>query len=216
MRFRLRTLLIVLVIAHAVLLGTLTSAHAVIVVSLEVPHDDLAARQTVKGLDDLTGTAVLIALVEPLAVADRSKRVELRFPNNYGSLTREQIERRLGKPSEWKVADYARPVAGDEMLFPRNARPAEAADLMTRARFYAYKDVGGILILFSEAGVAHSPGVIYLRTDTEFVPLRRPEDGPKRLAWERPKLENLRQWLGIPETVVKNADGQWQVQPKPE
>jgi hypothetical protein len=213
MQFRLRTLLIVFVVALIVVVLNSATACAIVRVELPLPHDNESVRQeALKG--DVRESAALLWLIESLAVSDRTKPVKpaLRFPHSFEGQSREQIEKQLGKSIDWKENDYARPAEGGGVLLP-NGEPA--AGLEAKATFYAYKDVGGICVFYSEDGFALRPCAVYLRTDAAFVPLRRSEDIPNRLAWERPKLEQLRLWLGVPETVAKNSKGEVEISPKP-
>ena len=100
-------------VVFTLLAGIATSADAVVTVWLEVPHDDSSARDEAQNLPDITESAVLLHLLEMLATADRAQEREgVKFPYNYENLSLAKIEKRLGKPIEFKADSYARPCAG--------------------------------------------------------------------------------------------------------
>jgi hypothetical protein len=216
-RFTIRELVLLTLVAVAVFVLTSSTAQSAVTILLDVPHDNSSVRGKLARENDTPEAAVLLGLIEPLAAANRdTHRPGVAFPFGFDGQSREQIEKRLGKPVDWKVEEYARPAAGNEILVPDHIQHEDIDGLMERSKFYALKDVGGIWVFYSKDAVAILPVAVYLRTDADFVPLRRVEDMPKRLVWELPKLQRLRLWLGIPETVAKNAEGQWEVRPKPD
>jgi len=153
---------------------------------------------------------LLLSIIEPLAIADRSRKSGLKFPNSYEALSQKELQKRLGSPIEWNSRKYARPCAGQDIVFPLGVRADEAGGLLERAKFYELKGVGGILVLYSTDNVAVSPAIVYLETNKGFVALKGRDDLSKRLDWEGTKLRQLRKWLAIPEDVVMK-DGEFVV-----
>src|SRR4029434_2567127 len=95
-------------------------------------------------------SGALVFLMERLATADRAQvRRGLKFPYNYENLSQEQLEKRLGRPSECKAESYARPCAGSEVVLPGGFERGDLDGFMDRSRFYELKDVGGVLIFYS-------------------------------------------------------------------
>ena len=99
MKYSLRSLVIVAVMLSLI---PCRRADAVVRIFLDVPHDDVAVRQDVKLMPELSETSFLVFILQPLSVADRTRKIPGRFPNCYERATREQIEKRLGKPVAWK------------------------------------------------------------------------------------------------------------------
>jgi len=199
-------------LTFAALVCVASPAEAVVTVWLEVPHDESSARTAAQKFPEFGESAGLLLLIERLATADRAQAHEgVKFPYNYENLSQDQIEKRLGKPIEFKADRYARPCAGSEVVLPGGLQRGDLDGFMGRSRFYELKDVGGVLVFYSARQVAISPAVVYLRTDDEFVPLKKKEDAVKRLTWETKKLRTLKEWLGIPEDVAKNEKGEFQL-----
>lgn len=187
-------------------------AHAVVKVFVEIPHDKPAARDEANKFPETAESRILLSLLESLALADRSiEENGLRFPYCYQNFSKAELEKRFGKPIEWKPSDYARPCTGDEIIFPQNVGPADVEGFMSRVKFYELKDVGGVLVFYSAQNEALSPAVVYLRTDDKFVPLRETEHLAKRLEWESSRLRKLKEWFRIPEDVVKAERGEFKI-----
>src|SRR5262245_16901038 len=141
MRFRLRTLLIVLA-ALAVTLLASAPALAIVTIELGTPHDKWSPADIDLASDKAKESTMLVLLMESIAVADRGRqREEISFPFNLEAQSREQVEARLGKPVERKTEDYARPAAGNQRLIPWRLEHGDEKGLMERAKFYALKDV---------------------------------------------------------------------------
>ena len=196
-------------LACSVLLCSLFVGHAkaVVRVIVETPHDDSSVRQAARDLRESRQTELLLSIIEPLATADRSRMSGLPFPFSYENVSRQELDKRLGKPVEWKTANYARPSAGQDVVYPQGVKADDARGLKERAKFYELKDIGGILVFFTGDNISVSPAIVYLKTDDGFVPLRAKDDLPNRLEWELKKLREIRKWLSIPEDVeLKNGE----------
>jgi hypothetical protein len=128
------------------------------------------------------------------------------FPHCFESLTRDQIERRLGKPAtEINHDNYVLPMACPMVVRPSGLDAARGGKV--DSEFYELKDVGGVTVYFSTKGVPASDVVVHLRVDKQFVPLKAPADIEARAAWEVEKLRSLKKWLGIAEDAAKNDQG---------
>lgn len=193
------------------------NAHAVVSIWVDVPHDSDSVRSRVKNAPATDELKVLVYIMESVALADRSKsETGLLFPGCYQELSRVGVEKRLGRPIEFKPLQYVRPCAGDEIVFLKNVRPKDVTGLAKRAAFYELENVGGIRVFYSKDDIALSPAVIYLRTDEAFVPLTNDADLTRRIEWEARKLEKLKSWLGVPEEIVKTTAGDIHVKRKRE
>lgn len=198
MRFR------VILLAGA-LLCTLNRADAVTMIFVEAPHDEESVRNGVLDLPESKETAGLLLLMERLSIANRSKKMGYNFPWSYAEASKDQLDKRLGKPVEWKAEGYAQPSAGSSIVF---AQMPSGERSQGDYVFYELKDVGGVMVFLTDKNTVISPVIVYLKTDAEFVPLKQKSDLAKRLAWEAPKLRELKRWLAIPEDIVKNEDGE--------
>ncbi len=197
----------------AVLLLTPNWAFAVTRLILEIPHDDVSVRHHASESPASQETAGLLWLIESLAIADRSKKSEAEFPYCFAHLTKEQVEKKLGMGVDLKEIDYARPCAGTWIVPVFMPRRTKAEDL--DHKFYELKDVGGVLVCFTPQGEAATDGVVYLKTDDKFVPLKEKGDITKRLEWETHKLRQLKKWLSIPEDVAISEKGELAIVTQP-
>lgn len=194
------------------LISVIGQAHGVDSVWVQIPHDDARARKEAQELPVSIESALLLKLIESLALADRSKeKTGLEFPDCFQCLSKTDIEKRLGLPFEFVAERYARPCLGAEIVFPLGGPIGDIKTFESRLKFYELKDVGGILVLYTTKGVAISPAIVYLRVDEEFVPLRKRQDVMGRLEWEVPRLRKLKKWLLVPEAVAKDNKGEFRI-----
>ena len=196
-----------------------SSANARVFVWVDIPHDESSTRDSVRESPEIAESSLLLFLVQSLSLADRRvKRDDVsEFPFCYANLSKADLEKRVGRSLEWKQwkrfedvrSDYVRPCAGDQIISLIHVRHRDLNQLGARARFYELSDIGGMLVFYSAANVAISPGIVYLRTDDGFVPLRPGADPLQRLKWESERLRKLKKWLRIREDVVKDANGEF-------
>jgi hypothetical protein len=165
-----------------------SQALAVVLISTSAPHDNQIVRSEVAKLPEMKEWMLHVALIEQLAVADRSRpRTARALPVSplvpmYDSLRRERLDHDFGPPVPWSAASYVRPVAGRFLVYLEGAQPKDLEPEL-RSAFYELPEVGGILVYFSTEGAALSPAIVYLRTDEQLTPMRRMVDLVSLLHW---------------------------------
>jgi hypothetical protein len=190
----------------AVLLLTPNWAFARTTFILDIPHDEVSVRGAVGDLPESLEHRGLLWLMKNLATADRSQKSEgVEFPYCFKHLSREQLRKKLGTPVEFKEEHYALPCVASWLVNASLPSGVKAKDI--DFEFYELKGVGGVQVDLTPQGKVVTEGIVYLKTDDKFVPLKKKEDISKRLEWEARKLRELKNWLSIPEDVAKNDQG---------
>jgi len=158
------------------LLLTSSSAFAVTLLFLDTPHDNFLQRADVKRRRPNAEQAAAFAKVEEqLGNMIHNKRYQGSFPAT----------------ANWKRQDYCRPLAMPSSVSVESTLATQSK------RIVQVGEVGCLHIHSASPNVAYKPVSLYLRVDTEFVPITEGSHGTimEREQWEADKLDVLRKWI---------------------
>jgi hypothetical protein len=173
-----------LIIISLVLLGLLAGkSFGVVLLSVESPRDDVQVVGACKFLCD-----------HPELQAQTDEYNEL-LQVRLWPLKMKDMAAVFGPALNQKPDDRVKPLFVSSMIMESGLGYGDAAN-KRHVDYHTIGDIGFLEVHYQYDGVSVGTAVIYLKADDEFVPVLSTNDIARREAWERPRYEKLKAWLG--------------------
>ena len=105
------------------------------------------------------------------------------------------IEAAFGKRIGGLPEDASLPVFSYNGVMVSGVMHDDPSKNKNHIEFYRVDDLGYLQIIYQIDGVSVAGSVFYFKTDLDYTPLKNKSDFTKRMAWDKARFEQIKDWI---------------------